>query len=217
MTEDFFTGLAYEVIFFLFGIIIERFFRVSDKLRKTVGYLMNDKISATIKVRLNDKGRTPTDFGKSFLSKFNQSKTTLSRIESSARKYGFTDNRLVYVFEKFDTNQVIFTTSQIETPMRDISNEINDVFGKLEEVVKDVGSIDQISIELKLPEYWKTIKLDAPKCYELTSYEIKLKDNQQQSSISVYMNLTRISNGSMSKIQNTIGNSIGTLKAIWLN
>jgi len=184
---------------FIIGAILENFFSVTQRLTRAAYWMFNAKSRAdlTLWVECNNT--------------FDEIKKQVEKVfEKDLEKIRTNTNSLMEInFKEFDlavrkhNNGIyIFNIERARDGIRDLKGDIRDFIQKIEQIKKKIHDceIKNLSVQLYLPYYWKSIKTIKVKGYEIKNYKIEYKNEKLKSHVTVDLNKVNLSNIEMSDL-----------------
>lgn len=172
------------VIPFLIGLILENLFSVSQRIIRATYLIINSKAETELTLWIecdNDFNYIKKQIQKLFIKDIEKVKTNnVNLIDIKFKDFDLS-------IRKHNDGIYIFTIDKTRAGIRDMKNELRNFVHKIETLRKEIKDckIKNLSVDLYLPYYWKSIKTIKVKGYEIKDYNIEYSNDKLKSHVSI--------------------------------
>ena len=181
------------IVPFIIGLILEHFFSITQRLTRATYWLFNAKSRADLTLWVESD------------SSFDEIKNQVEKIfEKDLEKVRTNNSSLMEInFKEFDltirkhSNGVyIFNIDRARDGIRDLKMDIRSFIHNIEQIKNKIKNCKtkNLSVQIYLPYYWKSVKTIKIKGYEIKNYQIEYKNEKLKSHVTVDLNKINLNN-----------------------
>ena len=181
MWQSFISIILEVIATAIVSIIVENKFRVVQRIKKIFIYILNKQVSLkpvfTIKTQKN-----PKEIGKEISQIWKNNGLNVRITKDSDNFYAMTNG--VYNIDLANTeNGIIFQTSVLDAPIREVSEK----FSKIMKILEELKSIElkEIFLSVNLPYKFEFVEIKPTSFLEVYDYDIKLRNDEWKSQLSL--------------------------------
>jgi hypothetical protein len=199
--NEFFSSILTLTIPFFIGMVLEHFFSITQRITRLVYLIGNSKAESELIMWIecdNNFESVKNEIEQLFekdIERIKRNNNTLMEIK-------FKNFNLS--IRKHNDGIYIFTLEKISAGIRDLKEEIREFVHKMELFKKKITTcqIKNLSVDLYLPYYWKSVKTIKVKGYEVKDYNIEYKNEKLKSHVSVSTKKINLKNTNISDLAN---------------
>jgi hypothetical protein len=206
MNEILSSILTLTIPFFI-GMILEHFFSITQRITRLAYLIVNSKAESELIMWIECENN------------FDSIKKEIEKLfEKDIEKIRSNNNTLMEIkfknfnlsIRKHNNGIYIFTLEKISAGIRDLKGEIREFVHKMELFKKKITTcqIKNLSVDLYLPYYWKSVKTIKVKGYEVKDYNIEYKNEKLKSHVSVSTKKINLKNTDISDLSNVFNDFI---------
>jgi hypothetical protein len=165
----------------IIGIFLERRFKIIQKIRKMVAYLLNSPIELKVVFTLKSQD-SPKEIGKKIADMWKSQGLTVTVTKDNNNYYAITNGTYNIDLGKIE-DEIVLQTSVLDTVMRKISDKFSEIL-KLLENLQNIKIIET-SLLISLPYKFEFVEIKPTSSLFVSDYDIKLGANKWKSQLSL--------------------------------